>query len=242
MGFVAFGPSTKVLHGAVDLSTYFREASVPMEVDVEEATTCGKTAKVYIPTLTDGTASLAGLWDGAVAAVDERLAAVLGSASPSPLTIGWEGMAIGKRVAMLDTIESSYEVSGSVGGLVEVSAEFQSTGATRPGVSLHALASEAATANGASIDSLALGDLIGAASSVNGAVGNLHVASATGSLTVKVQHSVDNSVWVDLITFTAATGPTSQRIAVAGTVNRYVRAIWTIVTGPATFAVAFART
>lgn len=234
MGFVAFGPTSKVLHGAVDLSTYFREASVPMEVDVEEATTCGKTAKVYIPTLTDGTASLAGLWDGAVAAVDERLAAVLGAASPSPLTVGWEGLALGKRVAMLDTIESSYEVSGAVGGLVEASAEFQASGGARSGVSLHALASEAATANGASVDN--------ATSSAGGGFAHLHASAVTGTCTVKVQHSVDNSVWVDLITFTAATGPASQRVEVAGTVNRYVRAIWTIVTGPATFAVAFART
>lgn len=234
MGFVAFGPTSKVLHGAVDLSTYFREASVPMEVDVEEATTCGKTAKVYIPTLTDGTASLAGLWEGSVAAVDERLAAVLGAASPSPLTVGWEGLALGKRVAMLDTIESSYEVSGAVGGLVEASAEFQASGGARSGVSLHALASEAATANGASVDN--------AAATTGGGFAHLHATAVTGTCTVKVQHSVDNSVWVDLITFTAATGPTSQRVAVTGTVNRYVRATWTIVTGPATFAVAFART
>lgn len=232
MGFIAFGPNTRILHGAVDLSTYFREASVPMEVDVEDATTCGKSAKVYKPTLIDGTATLAGLWDGAVAAVDERLAAVLGAAA-APLTIAWEGLTVGKRVSMLDALETSYEVTGAVGGLVEVSAEFQADEGARQGISLHALASEASTANGTAVDN--------AASSARGGAAHLHVSAVTGSVTAKVQHSADNAIWVDLVTFTAAGAAGSQRVEVTGTVNRYVRAIWTITTGPATFAVAFAR-
>lgn len=238
MGFVAFGPTSTVLHGAVDLSTYFREASVPMEVDVEEATTCGKTAKVYIPTLTDGTASLAGLWDGAEGAVDEVLAGAIGSA-PAPLTVGWEGLAIGKRVSMLNAIKSSYEVSGSVGGLVEANAEFQGSGGVRSGVSLHALAAETASANGASVDNVA--------PTSTGGFGHCHVTAATGTaplVTAKIQHSVDDSVWVDLIVFGASGGGSGERLEVAGTVNRYLRCIWTI-TGSSpslTFAVAFART
>jgi len=50
-------------------------------------------------------------------------------------------------------------------------------------------------------------------------------------------------VWVDLITFSAATAATSQRRTVAGTVNRYVREQHTISgsTPSFTYAAAFAR-
>jgi hypothetical protein len=46
-----------------------------------------------------------------------------------------------------------------------------------------------------------------------------------------------------LATFTAATGATSQRVVVSGTVNRYLRASWTLTgTGAAaTFTASLAR-
>lgn len=232
MGFVHFGPATKVLHGAFDLTTYFREASVPIEADVEDATTCGKTAKVYKPTLVDGTATLAGLWDGDPDAVDEVLSSVVGDGA-HPLTVAFDGLAVGKVVKLLNATETSYEVAAGVGGLVEASAEFQADEGASSGVSLHALSAEAATANGSSVDN--------GAATTRGGVAHLHLPAGTGSCTVKVQHSADNSSWADLITFTTATGPWAERKAVAGTVNRYVRATWTIATGPFTFAVAFAR-
>lgn len=65
------------------------------------------------------------------------------------------------------------------------------------------------------------------AATTNGAVAHLHVLSKSGTsptVTWKVQHSADDSMWVDLMTFTAATDKTSQRLAVTGTVNRYLRA------------------
>lgn len=232
MGFVRFGPLTKVLHGAVDLTSYFREASVPMETDVEDATTCGKTAKVYKPTLSDGTATLAGLWDGAVSAVDERLASMLG-ADASLLTVAWDGLTAGNRVALLDAIETTYEVSAGVGGLVEVSAEFQANEGARSGVALASLAARNVTANGTTVDQTA--------ATTAGGFGVLHATAGAGSANVKVQHSSDASTWVDLVQFDLLTAPSSQRKSVAGTVNRYVRAQWTFGTGPITFAVSFAR-
>jgi hypothetical protein len=83
------------------------------------------------------------------------------------------------------------------------------------------------------------------AATTGGAVAHLHVTAFDGtSVTITVQHSEDNSVWVDLLTFTAVTGVTKERVELAAgtTVNRYVRAIisagtWTSVT----FTVAFAR-
>lgn len=65
------------------------------------------------------------------------------------------------------------------------------------------------------------------AATTNGAVAHLHVLSKSGTsptIVWKVQHSVDNSTWVDLMTFSSASDITEQRIAVTGTVNQYLRA------------------
>lgn len=82
-------------------------------------------------------------------------------------------------------------------------------------------------------------------SSASGGRGNLHITAITGTWTIKIQHSVDNSVWADLITFTQATaagGAVSESLAVTGTVNRYLQITWTEdVAGSITFAVTFAR-
>jgi hypothetical protein len=80
---------------------------------------------------------------------------------------------------------------------------------------LHPLGAESSTGNGSSVDN--------SASSANGGRANLHVTAATGSGTVICQHSADNSVWVDLITFTATAAATSETKEVDGTVNRYTR-------------------
>ena len=97
---------------------------------------------------------------------------------------------------------------------------------------LHALAAKTTTSQGASYDN--------AASSANGGRGNLHVTAATGSGTIKIQHSPDDAAWADLITFTAATGATSESKTVTGTVDRYLRAQWAPGTS-ITFVVGFAR-
>lgn len=94
------------------------------------------------------------------------------------------------------------------------------TGLTAAPTSSNTTAGVASTAqNGTSVNNLA--------ATTNGAVAHLHVLSKSGTsptVTWKVQHSADDSLWVDLMTFTAATAETSQRIAVTGTVNQYLRA------------------
>jgi hypothetical protein len=63
---------------------------------------------------------------------------------------------------------------------------------------------------------------------------------------IKVRHSTNDSTWSDLITFTAVTAaPASERVAVTGTVNRYIQTTVTW-TGSgssesATYAVGLAR-
>jgi hypothetical protein len=110
------------------------------------------------------------------------------------------------------------------------------------GIVLHAQSAETATVNGTSVDN--------AAASTNGAVGQLHVtakADTTAVWTIKIQHSTDNSTFVDLITFTNVSNRTlaagAQRIEVTGTINRYTRVQATLVSGTTSITpvVTFAR-
>lgn len=83
------------------------------------------------------------------------------------------------------------------------------------------------------------------AASANGCRANLHVLAITGTWTIKIQHSDDFTNWVDLITFTQvaqAGGVTAESKEVAGTVNEYVKIIWTEdVAGSITFVCGLAR-
>lgn len=141
--------------------------------------------------------------------------------------------------AFLSTFE---QVSGQVDGTgtVALAVEFSGglTGAAqeRPfGVVLAPGTSLSATTNGTSVDN--------AAASTNGLVAMLHVtATASGSWTLKVQHSTNDSTWADLITFSAnGSAITSERGTSSGTVNRYLRFQATRTAGTSTFWVTAAR-
>ena len=122
-----------------------------------------------------------------------------------------------------------------VDGVVKMSAEFTSSTGEEDVISLHALAQETADGNGTTVDN--------GASSANGGAVYLHVTEMTTALAVTVRHSTDNFVSSDVLlaTFTAdpAAG-TAQRIALTGTINRYVRVVWDL-TDDATFGAAINR-
>ena len=232
------GKNIVVLYGGYNLSGYLNDISVPREVDTVDVSTFGATNKQYIPGLADGSASGSGFWSGAAGEVDAVLAATFGTAN-NVLSVGYGGTTLGNRGDLMSGIHSSYEVAGSIGDAVGVSFELQASGGVYSGVFLHALTAETATGNSASVDN--------AAATTAGFAMNLHVTSvegtATPTVTSKVQHSTDNSTWVDLGTFAAATAIGGQHVTGTGTVNRYIREVHTISgTNPnITFAVQFAR-
>lgn len=221
------------------LSGYLKGWEHSTEREMADVTIEGDGGHKFIPGLDNGSLSLDGVFDNTAAAggQDESLDTARGAADASVITAAPDGFALGKRVIPISARESNYAASSPVGDAVTFAASWMSEGQVDVGVALHDLTAETATGNGSSVDN--------AVSSANGGVANLHVtsASAADSLTVKVQHSPDDSVWADLITFTAATTTTAERLTVTGTVDRYVRAIRTISgTDPSfTYAVAFAR-
>lgn len=66
------------------------------------------------------------------------------------------------------------------------------------------------------------------------AVFSLSVTACAGgldTLDVKIQDSVDGSVWYDLVTFTQATAATTERKTSSGPFGQYMRAVATLGAG-----------
>ncbi len=236
------GKNINVYIDEYDFSTYFNDVSASTSVDTAETSAFGTSAKTYVVGHRDGTVSLGGMFEGtASTGTDQYFASVLGSATKQKVIVAVEGHSNGTGAIMLQADDTSYEVSSAIADIVQASAEFQSTDAVEHGKILSSGSTVTATGNGTSVDN--------GASTANGGAGYLSVPVNTrnGNITVKIQHSADDSTYADLVTFTTvtSTSKTSERIEVASgtTVNRYLRVNYTVAgsTGSATPVVAFTR-
>ena len=130
------------------------------------------------------------------------------------------GTALGDPCIGLAAKQAAYNVTRAPGSALATVAEYQGTSGQQTdfGVLLTTgpKQTDASATNSTGVDN--------SASSAGGAVGYVQAMSlGSGTAVVKVQHSTNNSVWTDLITFASITALTSERAAVTGTINRYVR-------------------
>lgn len=227
---------TKMLFRDADITSWVTESSPELSVDLSDTTTYGKTNKTNAAGLGDSKLSFSGIYDPVADGPQNLILPYLGVNSDQLALIGYGGFTLGLGVALIGGKVSSYKVSDPVGDMVKFTAEIGGSDGGLLGHSLHDTTSEAATGMATAVDAGA-----GQLTTSFGGIGHLHVLSGTGSLTVKIQDSADNTTFADLITFTAATGRTFERKFVTGTVRRYVRASWTITTGPFVFVAAFGR-
>lgn len=238
MAFI-HGKSATVLFGAYNLSTYLNELGLTKTIETGETTTFSADSKTYVVGLQDGTASLSGLFDGDADAIDAVMQAAIASDNRDVTTLSPAAEAVGVVGYLVDAHTGTYEISSPVADVVSVTADLQSEAGIERGVLLTDASAISSTSSGTSYDS--------GASSANGAVAHLHVTAndRDDDIDVKVQHSSDNVSWVDLGTFTtvSSTSTTSERITITGTVNRYLRADFTVAgsTGSATIHVSIAR-
>lgn len=215
------------------LAAYFSSQSFSASVDTPETTVFTSAAKEFIPGLYSGTVSLDGFFEATANGI--LVNDVLGAVAGNNVTIAPAGFTVGSPTIDCVGLATTYSNTSDVADAVKASVEFQTTGRIDYGNALADLDTSSTTAaNGASFD--------GGAGTASGALAVLQVSSVTGgSVTVKVQHSTDGSTWSDLATFTAASSVTSERVVVAGTVNRYLRASWTQTASAASFAVTLSR-
>lgn len=244
------GRNASVLLNQYDLSRYLKKVSPNVSVEILDGTAFQPPGgnKEKVPGLSEAKLSAEGFFqasDGTTPdAIDDIFHDIKGSDTQSVLTVSPENAdAVGRRALLMLVNESSHSVETPADNLIMTQAEFESSSALDSGVILHQLTAETATGNGAGVNEGA-----DAAAAASGAVAHLHVTTGSEdgdeTLNVIVQHSADGSTWVDLITFTQATGLTSERLGVTGTVNAHVRARRVIggAGSPSfTFAVAFAR-
>lgn len=233
------GKRTVVLFNGTDMSPFLNEATETTEIETAETTAFGNDDKTYIVGLADGTISTSGMFDSTAGASDPVLRGMIGQ-DDNTFTVLPEGATAGRRSIIANGQLTSYEVSSPVGDVVAISAEIQADGGLLHGVALNGLSvTSASAANTTGIDN-------GAGTS-NGGLFNLHLTSNNrdGIATIKVQHSTDDNVYTDLVTFTNVSASTTdgESISSTGTVNRYLRTSSTLAgaSGSITYHVSAAR-
>ncbi len=240
MGF-SVGKSAVILSDQFDITAFFNSLNCNHEVGSGETTVFGNNDRNFLATLKGGNLSAEGFGDFSSNAIDQILNAALGVAAGQIITVGFAGLTVGNRVRVCKAKETRYSLSQRVDGVVTTGMDVMADGGLLPGVSLHALAAETASSNSASVDNLV--------ATTGGGVTNLHLTAVTAvggdSLTVTIEDSADNSIWATIATFTVlTTAVTSEQLAIAGTIRRYVRSKWVkggVGTPSYTFAVSLAR-
>lgn len=141
------------------------------------------------------------------------------------LSVAFEGNTEGQKCVCLEgPVQTSYQRGIAVKEFHRASAEYMANGEVEDCLILADLEARVADSNTSSQEE--------AASSSSGASGYLQVTNVTlGGYTncvVKIQHSANDIDWADLITFTAVTDRTAERVEVAsgGTINKYLRVLW----------------
>lgn len=233
------GRGSKVLVGAYDLSTMFREAQVNRTADTAETTAFGSTVKSYVIGMIDAGVSLSGMFSAGAGDVDPVLSQIFGQEAAVPITVMYDnpgtgsGMVAGSRLNFGQGLEASYGVSGSVGDMVAVSADVKATGGMIGGWSLLDLGATApATANGTTVD---LDNGMGQSWPLTRRfMASLHVVNNslanTGNVAMIVEHSSASNMSgaATILTFTSITTAAGvyaevQRQSALTTLNRYVR-------------------
>jgi hypothetical protein len=229
------GKNAVVLLDNTNLSTTLTDASVSLTADVAETSTFTTSSKTYISGLKDGTATLSGYFESTSPDADAEFLAQLGS-SGSAFSIAPIGYTRGNPTEFGSVIETSYDRSADIGSVVAVAVAFQFDGDAYNGKSLLAPTATSGSSNQTGVDYAAAG--------TNGGAGVLHCTVSSGSptLDVKIQTSADNVSYSDYITFSQATGTTSELKTSASNPARYARAVLTFGgSGSITAAISFAQ-
>ena len=203
-------------------------------IDVTVINSAGTGDRTYMAGLGTATMSLSGFWEVDADKSGPVANTLMDGSAHTVSVLPQGGAAVGERAILLNVRQTDAPMSSTIDGAVELSTGRQGSGAARGGVVLKDHAAETSVGNYAGVDAGAL--------STFGAIGHLHVTAFTGTdATIKITDSVDEGVYADLVTFTQATDVTSERVTVAGTVNRWTRVELTGTFTTITFAVGFAR-
>ena len=239
----AHGSKARAYLQGFDVSGFVKDLSDDLKIEAAETTNLKSLGKEFIPGLFEATVGADGFMDGAAgsdATTFSFLVDSLMAVNNVLMTYYPQGEGVGNMAKGVQGQLTKNTIKTGVTGAGTVSLELNSDVGSEFASELHPQGAETVTGNDAS-------SVDNGASSANGGVAYLQITAVSGSasptLTATVQHSTDNSVFVDLVAFTAATAIGAQRVTVAGTVNRYTRTKRTIsgTTPSFTYNVAFGR-
>jgi hypothetical protein len=192
-----------------------------------------------------GATGSAGTATGSSEEIDEVIQGVI-LQEGSPITVAPDnGFVIGNRCYLGFGKVTQHDVHAPVADVVALSNTFQMSSGVHGGTILADGSSQSATANLTVVDNTVATTI--------GWTANLHLIanSRSTSSTIKIQHSTDNSTWVDLVTFfssgssvvPANTITSEYQEAQSGTVNRYVRVSITLTAGTGSISpiISFSR-
>lgn len=229
MTFV-FGTSARVWLDGLQAACAINDITLQAELDEAEVTTLCSTLKDYIPGLAEVTVEMEGLFD-------------TNTASPATTLESWLSARLGVTFPLVfapdggaDTGDPAYMMNGflqdfSVENTVDEAASMELTFRGTSGLSRGRMIQPQITQTATDADGVTFFDN-GAATTLGGtAVLSVSaVSGTTPTLAVKLQHSADNITYVDLPggAFSSQNAINAELITFTGTVNRYLRAVWTI--------------
>ncbi|MDA1095351.1 MAG: hypothetical protein O3A25_19125 [Acidobacteria bacterium] len=201
-----------------------------------DVTTLDLAAVARIAGISDGTLSVNGWFEQA-----GQHAAWTSNSGKIPtadqIVIVQLGTALGDAMIGMVAKQATYGITRAPGSALATTAEYQSTGGVQLDFGIMLTTSKQTDAS-----ATASSGVDEAAATLVGAVAYLEVMSVgSGTAVVVVEDSANNSSWATIGTFTGATGQTSQRLAIGGTVRRYVRCSSTDTFTNAVFACGLAR-
>ena len=234
MAFV-HGKKVKVLVGEFDITGHYNSCTVTFTRQTVITTVFGDDDDTSIAGIGSGSVALGGLWDNTDVTGSDFLLNAAMDGSQEVLSVSPQGLsAIGQRAVLVNVRQTGYPWRAPGNDAVRLNAAKEADGGIRGGVVLHQLTEETGVGDFTSVDNTG--------STSFGSVGHVHVTAFTGTdAIIKITDSTDNSIFADHITFTTATGATSERLLVAGLVNQYARVELTGTFSAITFAVTFAR-
>lgn len=241
------GNQVVVLHDAVSLSTYLNDYSLTASVNTEDVTVFGDDDVRRHPTLKDLSASLSGIGIGSTDDADDIFNDELAASTDPVVTIGPAGDSTGDRADLFAGIETNFEYSAPVAGVVSVSADYENAKEIGFGRWLRPLSANDGTTNDVSGSSVQSASTAG---TTGGLIAHLHATTvSTGfDVLVAIQHTSSTAAgYTNIFNFTLTTASSqhSQRNTATGTIKEHVRYTLapqtTSTSAGATLAVAFAR-
>src|SRR6478752_4262759 len=228
------GSNAELWLDGVNASTYFNSLEFAVEVDTAETTTFRNSWKNHIEGPYMATVETGGFYDPDYTALKDTL-----SVADSVLTVLPAGSDdAGANARLVQVLATAYKESSPVGGAVAFNWSVEAKGTVGLGKVLYGPAAVTADGSGSNLD--------GGAATTTGAVAHLHVfsVSSADSVIVTIEDSANGSSgWATIGTFASKSAAGAERITIAGTVRRYVRATFDV-TGTSVsinLAVAFAR-